>query len=49
MEKFIMAAGTALRISDTLKGSTTVVLMHGYLESLEIWGDFMKELGFVLP
>ena len=44
MEKFIMAAGTALRISDTLKGGTTVVLMHGYLESLEIWGDFMKEL-----
>ena len=44
MEKFIMAAGTALRISDTLKGGTTVVLLHGYLESLEIWGDFMKEL-----
>ena len=39
-----MAAGTALRISDTLKGGTTVVLLHGYLESLEIWGDFMKEL-----
>ena len=32
MEKFIMAAGTALRISDTLKGGTTVVLLHGYLE-----------------
>ena len=44
MEKIIMAAGTALRISDTLKGGTTVVLLHGYLESLEIWGDFMKEL-----
>ncbi|MFQ8805560.1 MAG: alpha/beta fold hydrolase [Alistipes indistinctus] len=44
MEKFVMAAGTALRISDTLKGGTTVVLLHGYLESLEIWGDFMKEL-----
>ncbi len=39
-----MSAETALRISDTQKGNTTVVLLHGYLESLEIWGDFMKEL-----
>jgi len=37
MEKFIMAADTALRISDTAKGDRTVVLLHGYLENLDVW------------
>lgn len=44
MEKFIIADETALRISDSQKGDTTLVLLHGYLESLEIWEDFAKLL-----
>lgn len=55
MEKFIMAAGTALRISDSGYGRTaagknpdgskpTIVLLHGYLESLDVWDDFTKLL-----
>lgn len=44
MEKFIMAHETALRISDSQKGEITLVLLHGYLESLEIWEDFAKLL-----
>lgn len=39
-EKFIMADGCAVRISDTLKGDDTIVLLHGYLESLDVWEDF---------
>lgn len=42
MEKFIMAHDTALRISDTEKGSPVLVLLHGYLESLEIWEEFAR-------
>jgi pimeloyl-ACP methyl ester carboxylesterase len=37
MEKFIIAAGTALRIADTEKGDRAVVLLHGYLENLDVW------------
>lgn len=44
MEKFITANGTALRISDSQKGDTTLVLLHGYLESLDVWDDFSKLL-----
>ncbi len=39
MEKFIMAAGTAIRIADTQKGDRTVVLLHGYLENLNVWDE----------
>lgn len=44
MEKFITANDTALRISDSGKGNPAVVLLHGYLESLDIWEDFSKSL-----
>ncbi len=44
MEKFIIANGCALRISDTVKGSPAIVLLHGYLETLEVWEDFTKLL-----
>ncbi len=46
MEQFIMAAGTALRISDTgvAGGKPAIVLLHGYLESIEVWEDFTKLL-----
>lgn len=40
MEKFIVADGCAIRIGDTMKGDRTVVLLHGYLESLNVWDDF---------
>jgi pimeloyl-ACP methyl ester carboxylesterase len=39
MEKFIIASGTAIRIGDTLVGDRTVVLLHGYLENLNVWDD----------
>lgn len=62
MEKFVMAAGCALRISDSGKPSDrhkkhaaaesaaasgediTIVLLHGYLESLDVWDDFTRLL-----
>ena len=44
MEQFIMSEHTALRISDSEQGQTVLVLLHGYLESLEIWEDFVKLL-----
>ena len=40
MEKFIVADNCAIRIGDTLTGERTVVLLHGYLENLNVWDDF---------
>jgi pimeloyl-ACP methyl ester carboxylesterase len=40
MEKFIIASGCATRVSDTVKGDCAIVLLHGYLESLDVWDDF---------
>lgn len=57
MEKFIMANGCALRVSDTgwprprkdageeaggpaFPEHKTIVLLHGYLESIEVWDEF---------
>lgn len=39
-----MANDTALRISDSGRGETTLALLHGYLESLEVWEDLAKRL-----
>ena len=39
-----MAAGTALRVLDTEKGDTTVVLLHGYLEMIEVWEELAGAL-----
>lgn len=52
MEKFIIAAGCALRISDCRKnacepcgcGEQTIILLHGYLESLDVWDEFIPLL-----
>lgn len=44
MEKFTVAGGTALRYSDVGAGDKTVVLLHGYLESLDVWEDFTQLL-----
>ena len=43
MIKTIPFSGTGIRFSDEGAG-TTVVLLHGYLESLEIWDGFAEEL-----
>jgi pimeloyl-ACP methyl ester carboxylesterase len=43
MEYFKTFRGIPLYISDTGKGDKTVVLLHGYLETNEVWTDF-KEL-----
>lgn len=39
-----MAQQTALRMSDSQKGETTVVLVHGYMENLDIWDDLAGQL-----
>ena len=43
-EKFIMAGHTPLHICDSEKGEKCVVLLHGYLESLLVWEDFIHLL-----
>lgn len=43
-EKFIMAGDTALHICDSEKGEHCVVLLHGYLESLLVWDNFVPLL-----
>ena len=44
IEKFIMAGPTALHVCDSQKGDKCVVLLHGYLESLLVWEDFVPFL-----
>ncbi|MBO5893217.1 MAG: alpha/beta hydrolase [Alistipes sp.] len=43
-EKFIMAGSTPLHISDSGRGDKCVVLLHGYLESMYVWDDFVPLL-----
>lgn len=43
-EKFIMAGDTALHVCDSGTGEHTLVLLHGYLESLLVWDDFIPLL-----
>lgn len=45
MEKFIMSADTATRYSDFGKGDKVICLLHGYLESIEVWDHFGGILG----
>lgn len=45
MEKFVMAAGAAVRYSDFGQGQNTICLLHGYLESIEVWSHFGGLLG----
>lgn len=44
VEKFIMAGDTALHVCDSEKGDKCIVLLHGYLESLLVWEDFVPLL-----
>ena len=48
-EKFIMAGDTALHVCDSQAGEHTVVLLHGYLESLLVWDDFVPLLYKKVP
>ena len=41
IEKFIMAGPTALHVCDSQQGDKCVVLLHGYLESMLVWEDFV--------
>ncbi len=43
-EKFIMAGKTALHVCDSEEGAHCLVLLHGYLESLLVWDDFVPLL-----
>ena len=45
MEKFITAAGTATRYSSFGIGEKVILLIHGYLEAIEIWDSFAGKLG----
>ena len=40
-----MAGDCALRLGDSVKGGRAIVLLHGYLESLDVWEDFVPLLG----
>ncbi len=44
IEKFLMAGDTALHLCDSRKGERCVVLLHGYLESMLVWEDFVPLL-----
>lgn len=41
VEKFIMAGDTPLHLCDSEQGEACVVLLHGYLESMLVWDDFI--------
>ena len=43
-EKFIMAGDTAVHVCDSERGDRCVVLLHGYLESMLVWEDFIPLL-----
>ncbi len=44
MEKFIMADGCATRVRDNRGEEPAIVLLHGYLESIEVWDEFIPLL-----
>ena len=44
VEKFIMAGDTALHICDSEIGEKSVVLLHGYLENMLVWDNFVSLL-----
>lgn len=44
VDKFIMAGPTALHVCDSEKGDRCVVLLHGYLESMLVWDEFIPLL-----
>ncbi len=45
MEKFTMVGSTAVHYTDNERPGPVLVLLHGYLESLEVWDEFAGQLG----
>lgn len=45
MEKFIIAGGVATRCMDIGRGEDVILLIHGYLESMDVWEHFAGQLG----
>lgn len=44
LEKFIMAGDAALHVCDSEEGEKCVVLLHGYLENMLVWEEFVPLL-----
>ena len=44
VEKFITAGDTPVHVCDSEKGDRCAVLLHGYLESMLVWDDFVAYL-----
>ena len=44
VEKFIMAGESALHVCDSEAGEKVVVLLHGYLENMLVWEEFVTLL-----
>lgn len=44
MEFFATCKGIPIHISDSKKGDITILLLHGYLETLYVWDDFIARL-----
>ena len=44
MEFFVTAGGIPVHILDTRNGNKTLLLLHGYLETMCIWTDFIDLL-----
>lgn len=44
MEYFAISNGIPVHIRDSKKGNTTIVLLHGYLETLYIFNEFIEQL-----
>lgn len=43
-EKFIMAGTTPMHVADSERGQKCIVLLHGYLESMLVWDEFVDLL-----
>ena len=43
-EKFIMAGTTPMHVADSERGQKCIVLLHGYLESMLVWDEFISLL-----
>ena len=44
MEFFATAANTPVHINDSGKGDKTLILLHGYLETMYVWNEFAESL-----
>lgn len=44
MEFFATAANTPVHINDSGKGDKTLILLHGYLETMYVWNEFADSL-----